>query len=116
LEFVKPNSTFFTLSLIIEGATEKALQFIMPLGLFALKTLVLLNKNVYLTTKELLTSRKLSLKWRYFCNKKCTIYLIRAALVGLCFLHKDALFHYDFAKLMAYLGGGGARGVYLAKL
>jgi hypothetical protein len=39
------NSMFFAFSFIIEGTTEKVLQFIIPSSQFTTKTLVSLNKK-----------------------------------------------------------------------
>jgi hypothetical protein len=40
------NSTFFAFSLIVEGTTEKVLQFIMPLkSIYPTETLVSLNQK-----------------------------------------------------------------------
>jgi hypothetical protein len=41
------NSSFFAFPLIIEGITEKALQFIMPLKSIYNQNLVSLNKKMY---------------------------------------------------------------------
>jgi hypothetical protein len=47
------NSTFLAFSLIIEGATEKVLQFIMPLKSIHNKNLGFVEqKNVFLNTAE----------------------------------------------------------------
>jgi len=46
------SSAFFAFSIITEGTTEKVFQFIMPLKSICNKTLVSLNKNVFLNTAE----------------------------------------------------------------
>ncbi len=44
---------FFTILMIIEGTTEKVLQFILPLkSIYILKNFSFIQQNVFLNTKE----------------------------------------------------------------
>ncbi len=58
----------FYFLLIIQGATEKVLQFTMPLKVVYSKKMVSFNKNVFLNIAEMIRVEKI-LKWHYFYTK-----------------------------------------------
>ncbi len=55
--FVSMEQHVFTISLIIEGATEKVLQFMLPLKSIYKKSFGLTLKNVFLNTAERLEKK-----------------------------------------------------------
>jgi len=62
------KNTFSTISLIIEGISEKVLQFIVWLRSTYIKKLVSFNKNVFWTPQKG-SNRNCSMKWHHFVTK-----------------------------------------------
>jgi hypothetical protein len=93
-EVLQWNSTFYEFSLIIDGPTEKLLQFIIPLSQFTTETLVSWNKNVFLNTTESFKQENIYKLTLFLPLKKVSVDLFRAAPYMLMLvLHKDVLFH-----------------------
>ncbi len=64
------NSMFFAFSLIIEGTTEKVLQFKIPLKLIYNQTLALLNKKCIFEHKQRSSNNEKAINWHDFCYEK----------------------------------------------
>ncbi len=95
MEFSQWQSTFFAFSLIIEGATEKVLQFLMLIMSIFNQNLGFIELCVFLNTtewpKQYIKPLTLIWSWIYFSDD-----LLRAALYRLMLvLNKDVLFHWD---------------------
>jgi hypothetical protein len=104
---LKWNNAFIAYSSIIEGSTEKVLQFIMPLKSIYNRSFGFIEqKNYFLNTTESF-SKTNSINCHHFCAmEKNYVNLFRAApymlMLVLC---KDALFHYKLQeKLRQYWG------------
>ncbi len=63
------NSTFFAFSLITEGATEKVLQFIMPLKSIYNKNPGFVEQKMYFWTIQIGSNDKKYINWHYFCHE-----------------------------------------------
>jgi hypothetical protein len=89
----------FAFSFIIQGTTEKVLQFIMPLKSIYEKNLVLLNKKcIFELYREVQTSINLLFD-TFFAMKKVSDDLFRADPYRLMsVLHKDLLFHWPLLR------------------
>ncbi len=88
------NSTFFAFSIIIEGTTEKAWQFTMPLNSYTTKIMVSVNKKVFLNTTERFKQENMYQLIFIFVTETNSDNFSRAALYRLMLvLHKDAIFH-----------------------
>jgi hypothetical protein len=88
------NSTFFAFWSIIEGTTEKVLQFIMLLKLIYNRNFVSLNKKCIFWTLQRISARQTLLTDIIFDMEKKYVDLFRAAPYMLMFvLRKDVLFH-----------------------
>ncbi len=88
------NSTFFAFTSIIEGTTEKALQFIMPLKSIYNRNFGFIEQKMYFWTLQRVPSKKNCINWHYFSHeKKITVHLFRAApYMFILVLHPDVLF------------------------
>jgi hypothetical protein len=83
---------FFAFSLIIEGATEKVLQFIMPLMSVCNKNFGFIEKSIFVHYEGFKQSK--SINCHDFCQEKNSGDLFRAAPYSLMLeLHKAVLFH-----------------------
>jgi hypothetical protein len=84
----------FAFSLIIEGATEKVLQFIMRLKSIYNKNFGFVEQKMYFEHYREFQARKSLLFDIIFAMKKISVDLFRAASYMLMLvLHKDVLFH-----------------------
>jgi hypothetical protein len=94
----KWNSTFFDFSLIIEGTTEKVLQFIMSLRSIYNQTIGFIEQILYFWALQEGSNNKGSINWHYFCHEN--IFLVTFLELPpyrlMSVLHKDALFHCQY--------------------
>ncbi len=88
------NITFFAFSIIIEGTTEKAMQFILPVKPIYNKNLGFIERRTYFWTLQRNSNKQVSINWHHLCHEKNYDVLFRAALYRhMLVLHKDVLFH-----------------------
>ncbi len=66
---VQWNSTFFWFSLIIEGTTEKVLQFIMPLRSIYNQSIGVIEQILFFRALQKGSNNKGSINGHYFCHK-----------------------------------------------
>ena len=63
------NSMFFDFTLIIEGTTEKVLQFIMPLRSIYNQNIGFIEQMLYFWALQKGSNNKGSIHWHYFCHE-----------------------------------------------
>jgi hypothetical protein len=74
---------FFAFSIIIEGTTEKVLQFIMPFKSRYNHNIGFIEQKMYFWMLQRDSNKKTSINWHYFCHEKISEDLFRAALYKL---------------------------------
>ncbi len=94
------NSTFFSFWLIIEGATGKALQFIMQLKSIYNKNIAFIEQKMLFWTLQRGSNKKKSINWHYFGQEFFLYWPLQSCLQRLVLvLQKDALFHWEIKTL-----------------
>ncbi len=79
------NSTFFDFSLIIEGTTEKVLQFIMPLRSIYNQNIGFIEQILYFWALQKGSNNKRSIHWHYFCHENIfLVTFLELPPIGLC--------------------------------
>jgi len=79
------NSTFFDFSLIIEGATENVLQFMMPLRSMHNPNIGFIKQILYFRALQKGSNNKGSIYWHYFCHENIfTVTFLELPPIILC--------------------------------
>ncbi len=85
-EYIPFNGTaiFFAFSLIIEGTTEKVLQFIMPFESIYSRNFGIIDQKMYFEHYREFQARKTILIYIIFYHEKLSVDLFRADPICLC--------------------------------